>query len=209
MSLKLQVEKLIAAAAGGAVDLKLQLGCGHNVLPGWVNTDSAPSVGVDYLDFSRRFPFADGMFVAVFCEHTIEHISKAEGFFMLTEVFRVLRPGGVFRVVTPCLETFCRMVLDPDSAAARKYLDFFRRYTNDSRATISDALNLAFYGHGHRHLYTADELSAVLQQAGFGQLELMRAETYRHPIFNGVDGHGRVVSQEINALEAMAFEATK
>jgi len=30
-----------------------------------------------------------------------------------------------------------------------------------------------------------------------------------HPIFSGVDGHGRAIGQQINALETLAFEAMK
>jgi predicted SAM-dependent methyltransferase len=62
--------------------------------PGWINTDSQPVATADYLDFTRPFPFAGDAFHAVFCEHTIEHIEKAEASRTIGEVFRVLRPGG-------------------------------------------------------------------------------------------------------------------
>jgi len=55
MSLKLQVDQLAAAPA----PLRLQLGCGLNLLSGWINTDSQPVATADYLDFTRPFPGAD------------------------------------------------------------------------------------------------------------------------------------------------------
>jgi len=208
MSLKLQVDQQLARRAGPP-ELKLQLGCGTNLLPDWLNTDAMPSPLVDYLDCTRRFPFSDNAFAAVFCEHMIEHMEKAQAWFMVQEIFRVLRPQGRFRVVTPSLENLARLVLEPESAAAQNYLGFCRRFLNDPQAQVWDAINLAFYGHGHRHIYGADELGAMLRQAGFVDLRTMPAGTYGEPIFNGVDGHGKVVGEDVNAFEAFAIEAGK
>jgi predicted SAM-dependent methyltransferase len=47
--------------------------------------------------------------------HTIEHIEKSEALKMIAEVFRVLKPGGWFRVVTPSLENFCRLAMATDA----------------------------------------------------------------------------------------------
>src|SRR5271167_525345 len=123
MTLQLQVERLLSGTSG-TPELKLQLGCGINLLPGWVNTDNAPLPGADYLDFTKPFPFFDEVFTAVFCEHTIEHISKSDASRMIREVFRILKPGGLFRIVTPSLENFCRLMLQSDSASAQQYLAF-------------------------------------------------------------------------------------
>jgi ubiquinone/menaquinone biosynthesis C-methylase UbiE len=208
MSLKLSFDQ-IASGRTAAAELKLHLGCGANVLPGWVNTDMEPSPLVDYLDATKRFPFADNSFAAAFCEHLIEHMEKAQAQFLLQEVCRVLRPGGLFRVVTPSLENFARVALEPESAAAQKYLGFFRRYVSNPQADISDAINMLFYGHGHRHIYRVNELAAMFQRAGFSEMRAMPAGTYANPVFNGVDGHGKVIGEEINAIEAFAIEAKK
>ena len=178
MSLKLQVDH---AAASTAAPLKLQLGCGLNLLPGWINTDSQPVATADYLDFMRPFPFAADAFDAVFCEHTIEHIEKTGATKMIAEVFRVLKPGGHFRVLTPSLENFCRLALEPQSSVAQTYLAFHRRYTGDAQSTIADAVNRIFYAHGHRHIYALNELGLMLQQAGFNEIKAMPAGTYGIP----------------------------
>jgi predicted SAM-dependent methyltransferase len=204
MSLKLQIDQMAQQP-----ERKLQLGCGTNVLPGWINTDSTPPPLADYLDFTKRLPFPDGSFDAVFCEHTVEHIAKPMARAVFGEVFRILRSGGAFRVVTPALENFCRMALEPQSETTQKYLAFVRRYLGDPNATIADAINKIFYGHGHQHIYTVEELGGMLQQVGFGNLRLMKAGSYVNPIFNGVDGHGKVIGEDINAIESMAIEATK
>jgi predicted SAM-dependent methyltransferase len=44
---------------------------------------------------------SDRSFDFVFAEHFIEHLFLDEALFLVDEVFRLLRPGGVFRVVCP------------------------------------------------------------------------------------------------------------
>lgn len=208
MSLKLCLDQMVAGKAG-IVDLKLHLGCGTNILPGWINTDMMPSPVADYLDSTRRFPFTDGSFAAAFCEHMIEHMEKPQARSLVQEVFRVLRPKGVFRIVTPSFESFARIALDPASATAQKYLAYFRQFVNNPQADLGDAINLIFYGHGHRHVYLIEELAAMLRQMGFSETKVMAAGTYNDPIFNGVDGHGKVIGEEFNAIESFAIEARK
>jgi predicted SAM-dependent methyltransferase len=208
MSLKLCLDQMVAGKSG-AVDLKLHLGCGANILPGWINTDTMPSPVADYLDSTKNFPFTDSSFVAVFCEHMIEHMEKPQARSLLQEVFRVLRPKGVFRLVTPSFESFARLALDPSSAPAQKYLANFRQLVSNPRADLGDAINLIFYGHGHRHVYLVEELATILRQAGFSEARVMAAGTYGDAIFNGVDGHGKIVGEELNAIESFAVEARK
>lgn len=208
MSLRLRVEQL-AAAQSSTIELRLHLGCGANILQGWLNTDAMPSPDVDYLDCTRRFPFVDDSFHAVFCEHLIEHIEKPQAHSMAQEVFRVMRSNAKFRIVTPSLEGIARLALDPQSADARKYVEFCRRFLGDPSAQISDAVNLAFYGHGHRHVYQVEELGAMLRQVGFVDIQSMTAGVYGDPIFNGVDGHGKIIGEDINAIEAFAIETRK
>src|SRR5579872_3854447 len=107
------------------------------------------------------------------------------------------------------MENFCRMVLEPQLPAAQKYLAGFRKMLNNTEATISDVMNLIFYGHGHQHVYTAEELTSLLRGVGFTEIRVMAGGTYGLDVFKGVDGHGRVVGEEFNAIEAIAVEAVK
>lgn len=90
-------------------DTRLNLGCGTRLRADWTNADLvAAAPGVMTVDLRSRLPFADAGFGAVYHSHVLEHLDAATGEAMLAECFRVLKPGGVLRVVLPDLELLCR-----------------------------------------------------------------------------------------------------
>jgi len=88
------------AARRSATGIRLNLGCGRDIRPGWVNVDSVPLPGVDVAcDFDNlpHLPFADGTVGYSEGSHVIEHLEDPLPF--MAELWRVTRPGGqaVFR----------------------------------------------------------------------------------------------------------------
>jgi SAM-dependent methyltransferase len=57
-------------------------------------------------------PFPDGDFDAVYHSHVLEHFPREGALRFLREAVRVLRPGGIMRVVVPDLEQIARVYLD-------------------------------------------------------------------------------------------------
>lgn len=53
-------------------------------------------------DLSRKTPFPDGSFAAVFSNQVIEHLPAEAQRMMIAEAFRVLRPGGQALIISPC-----------------------------------------------------------------------------------------------------------
>lgn len=96
----------------------LNIGCGHCFLPEWTNLDLAPARGVQACDIREPLPCPAGTFDATYSSHVLEHLTPAAGRALLGEQFRVLKPGGVCRVVVPDLETICREYLRCLEAAA-------------------------------------------------------------------------------------------
>lgn len=188
---------------------RLNLGCGSNILQGWYNTDLYPGLGASRLDFSRPLPFADGTFEAVHCEHTIEHVPKSLALYMCREVLRVLKKGGRFRVVTPGLELLARLVEEPGSAFTTDYVREFHALTGENETTAVDMVNDMFYGHGHLHLYSAAELECILRDIGFAEVTAYPLPQIGSPVFEGADGHHRVVGEMHNKLSSIAVEARK
>lgn len=90
----------------------LNLGCGSTFHPSWINVDIiSTSPHVKGCDLRKPLPFADGAFDAVYHSHVLEHFSREDGRRFMTEAVRVLRKGGVIRVVVPDLEQIARLYL--------------------------------------------------------------------------------------------------
>ena len=90
----------------------LNAGCGGHFHPEWTNLDlnnTAP--GVLQYDLRKGLPFPNEAFDAVYHSHVLEHLAPEEAFFLLKECQRVLRPGGILRVVVPDLENIVRLYL--------------------------------------------------------------------------------------------------
>ncbi len=91
---------------------KLNLGCGYDIRPGWVNLDIAPLKGVDVVhDLARHpLPFRNEEFEYVLCSDILEHIFDYPS--VLREIHRVLRPGGTVEIRTPHY-SYSRAYADP------------------------------------------------------------------------------------------------
>lgn len=83
----------------------LNVGCGRKFHPGWTNVDMASSSPhVDAHNLLHGFPYPDNQFDVVYHSQVLEHIPKDKAAGFLRECLRVLKPGGVLRVVVPDLE---------------------------------------------------------------------------------------------------------
>ena len=88
--------------------MKLNLGCGHKLLDGFVNVDlennwsqKQPDV---VADVTQRLPFEDNSADEVHAYHVIEHVWRWKTEATLKEWVRVLKPGGLMVLELPCLE---------------------------------------------------------------------------------------------------------
>ncbi len=112
--------------------IRLNLGCGLQAPPGWINVDGSwnarlakyprlrrmlssfrllppdkleiPwSPSILIRDVRKPLPFSDGSVTAVYASHVLEHLYREEGQRLIAESFRVLAPGGILRIVVPDL----------------------------------------------------------------------------------------------------------
>jgi SAM-dependent methyltransferase len=123
------LNKLRTLLPGERAPLLINLGCGARFHPAWVNLDIAPqSAEVQRHDLREPLPFGDATCAAVYCSHVLEHCARANAPVFLRECHRVLRPGGIVRVVVPDLGTIAQLYLKNldgalagDAEAARRY----------------------------------------------------------------------------------------
>lgn len=169
--------------------MKLNLGCGDHILPGWTNVDYALGARVMKLplfprlnrrwkllrtdwsseivvhDLRRRFPWADDSVDAIYSSHTLEHLTRAEGRRFLGECYRVLSPGGIIRIVVPDLRRF---VADYDTG-----LRPADRFIEDLGITYPSGRGILFHllaplvAFPHRCMYDEPTLLAAMADTGF------------------------------------------
>ena len=101
-------------------------GCGQSCPDGWINFDASPTLRLQRLpvigrlfkrgatvfpasvrfgDIVQGLPIADEFLVeGIYASHVLEHLSYADFWTALERTFRLLRPGGIFRLVVPDLK---------------------------------------------------------------------------------------------------------
>lgn len=86
-------------------EIKLHIGCGKRYIPGFVHIDLADYPHIDYKsDVSDLSMFEDNSADLIYACHVLEHFKRYETERVLTEMYRVLKPGGILRVAVPDFE---------------------------------------------------------------------------------------------------------
>jgi len=81
--------------------LKLNLGCGGNILQGFENHDAD-------VDITKPLPWKNDSADFILLEHCLEHVTGPQGFGFMREAYRVLKKGGVLRICVPELSRVSR-----------------------------------------------------------------------------------------------------
>lgn len=173
--------------------MKLNLGCGANRLHGWQNHDMD-------VDLSKPLPYANQTIEKIFAEHVIEHLTSAEMMYFFEECYRVLKVGGVLRVVFPDIEqTMTR--------STEEYVKFAMTYVPmEYRSLPMTAWHSLARCHGHKQMLTQNLIHCSLQSLPFSIV--CNAPLYT---FDGelVDGHHKAIGKPFHELESVAMEAVK
>jgi predicted SAM-dependent methyltransferase len=185
----------------------LNLGCGPNAPPGWLNVDGSwnawfsnhrvlrkvletvrvidPNRGAQWKvrplvhDLTKPLPFGENSFSSVYASHVLEHLYLVEAQRLLSECKRVLRAGGVIRMVVPDLRTMVTAYLESKngggptrsekSTAADKLNEMlaFRSPTPPNGSLLYKLYALSKDFHHHKWMYDSDSLVRYLRDAGF------------------------------------------
>lgn len=84
---------------------KLNLGCGFDKRPGFVNADAFPQCDPDVLfDMeSGKWPFEDGTFEYILMKHVLEHVGESfsKFKFIMQELYRISSPDAIIEIHVP------------------------------------------------------------------------------------------------------------
>lgn len=144
--------------------MKLHLGCGDVILPGYLNCDMYNKNAQLQCD-AMHLPFEDNSVDLIYSAHLIEHFNFFEAYHLLDEWKRVLIPGGKLSVETPNLEALCQALIEtPDHERHYFYDHFF------GKPWIP--------GQTHKFLYTPAQLWGLLGNRGFQGIIRLPAKRY-------------------------------
>ncbi len=189
---------------------RLNLGCGGNLLEGWLNSDILDvRNGVIFIDVRDILPFENDTFDFVYSEHLLEHVNYDEGEGMLKECFRILKKGGVCRISTPDLGFLIEFYAN-DTLENKEYLEwaseFYWHFTTYSKASV---INHYLRSWGHKCIWDFQLLKDSCERIG---LRNVRKENVGRSAFQelrDIEKHGEVISEKWNIKESLVIEAEK
>jgi predicted SAM-dependent methyltransferase len=197
--------------SGGCVTeplTRVNLGCGPDAPPGWINVDGSwnawfsnhPSirkllelvgvirrnVGAHWNvrplvhDLTKPLPFAANSITAIYGSHVLEHLYRAEAQELLQDCLRVLKPGGVIRIVVPDLQAMVTHYFEgksgkfPDGGALpADFLNERLGFRNVARPQGNFIFKLYATWkdfHSHKYMYDSESLARYMSNAGFREV---------------------------------------
>jgi SAM-dependent methyltransferase len=206
----------------------VQYGCGWSAPAEWTNFDASltlrweriPLLGL-FTKNSKRFPsnvrpgdIVKGLPVpnescdGVYASHVLEHLTLEDFHTAIRNTYRILRPGGIFRLIVPDLERSAREYVarlnsnDPGPSPSSLFLrDTILGAERRQRGLWGLAMKML---NTSAHLWMWDEVSLAqaLQQNGFTQIRRCDFADSDDPVFSIVEDRGRFEN-------ALAMEARR
>lgn len=156
-----QVEtKIVDSQALSQSPLKLNLGCGHVPLKGYVNIDSRQLPGVDVVSDVMSVPVEAGEVDEIFASHLIEHFPQR----FLQDVLlpywvSLLKNGGKLHLILPDAEGMFQAHLEGEMTFEELSLVTFGKQDYD--------------GDFHFVMFSPDTIVKLLSQAGFSDINVI------------------------------------
>jgi SAM-dependent methyltransferase len=142
--------------------------------------------------FQHRAPFEDGFFDAVVSVEVMEHVSNLSAY--LDDIFRLLRPQGIFIWTTPCANPF---------SIEHIYALLTNRIQTTGEGYIRWKWEVA---EGHLRRLKTTEIKALLQRVGFSDVDFrLRSHFFSFVCTSFFRGPLRPVGEKLMLLDYLLF----
>jgi predicted SAM-dependent methyltransferase len=175
---------------------RLNWGCGKSAAEGWLNSDRNPGPQVDIVgDIRKGLPLEDASIDYITSQHALQEVPFPDLVPALEELRRMLKPGGVLRLVVPNLDRGIQAYL-------RGEREYFPVPDGDARSLGGKFIvHILWYSHS-RIMFTFDFLEELLRTAGFRRV--VRCG-FRHT----ASPHPEIVDLDEREHESLFVEAVK
>ena len=143
--------------------LKLNLGCGQIYKKGYINVDAIDESVADQVMSALNLEFDDNTFTHVDCTQVLEHLGAAKSIYSLAEVYRVLKPGGMFLIETPDLMS--------------SFKTFLKGSEDQRKQVMNWIYGLDMPGMSHKYGFPEELLERMLLETGFTDVEISKVDT--------------------------------
>lgn len=146
--------------------MKLNLGCGIYYKPGYVNIDKFEALVADQLLDINQLPYGDNSVDEIEASHVLEHFDCLQIPYVLSEWFRILKPGGIILIETPHLVQSVGKVAH---APLVKQL-----------ITLRFLFGVDIVGNVHKMGFTPSILKKILLSIGFCNVRNLHPQRFDH-----------------------------
>lgn len=146
--------------------VKVHLGPGQvHYFPSWVNVDAnIITAKCDiWADLRHKLPFPDSSVDVIYSHHVIEHLPNLQ--FHFNEIYRCLKPNGMFRVGGPNGDAAMRKYVAGDST-------WFSNFPINRKSIGGRLENFIFCAGEHLTILTLSYIEEIAQKAGFGKVAM-------------------------------------
>lgn len=160
---------------------------------------------VKWMDITRGLPFSDGTVDAIYASHVLEHLYRDDAHRLLSECKRILKPGGVIRLVLPDLKSMALEYLADDrtDAAIRFNQALLMRESKAPVGFLNKLKRSWADHHSHKFMYDVALLIQDLKQAGFKDPAARSYLESMIPAISEVERAGRVLNGAGIIVEAL------
>jgi predicted SAM-dependent methyltransferase len=143
----------------------------------------------------KGLPVPDESCLGVYASHVLEHLSLDDFHTALENTFRMLRPGGIFRLVVPDLEWAARAYVSRLDYGEDTANEFFMRATSlgcerIERGPVAFARRFRSTA-GHLWMWDAASMTRALASHGFQHIRRCQLGDCEDLMFSFVEDPGR------------------
>ncbi|MCU0629370.1 MAG: class I SAM-dependent methyltransferase [Methanoregulaceae archaeon] len=179
---------------------KINLGPGPNwELEGWESLDHSTVTPPFRLRAQAwSLPYPDASFEVVFTSNMIEHISQFKIEEVICEINRILKPGGIARIIAPDLRKFATAYVNndweemkklrpvgfgwPGGVVGKSDLGLGQVFMNEicsagmDNFLLSSDYSTIYAGYAHIYAYDFEMLAGLLKYYGFSEIRRCRID---------------------------------